>query len=75
MTICSHSTGNITLGLRPREILPASREQIVMLPSHKGNNCILCIKISIHTFLSTNKEHAYIQNQYEQMSIIVWADI
>ena len=42
MTICSPSTGNITLGLRPRTILPASGEQIVMLPSDKGNNCIIC---------------------------------
>ena len=41
MTICSPSTCNITLGLRPRTILPASGEQIVMLPSHKGNNCII----------------------------------
>ena len=41
MTICSPSTGNIALGLRPRAILPASGEQIVMLSSHKGNNCIL----------------------------------
>ena len=37
MTNCSPSTGNISLGLRPRAILPASGEQIVMLPSHKGN--------------------------------------
>ena len=41
MTICSPSTGNITLRLRPRAILPASGEQIVMLPSHKVNNCIM----------------------------------
>ena len=41
MTICSPSTGNIALGLRPRAILPASGEQIAMSPSLKGNNCIL----------------------------------
>ena len=41
MTICSPSTGNITLKLRRRAILPASGEQFVMLPSHKGNNCIM----------------------------------
>ena len=40
-TICSPSTGYITLGLRPRAILPASGEQIVMSPSLKGNNCII----------------------------------
>ena len=40
MTICSPSTGNIALRFRPRAILPASGEQIVMLPSHKCNNCI-----------------------------------
>ena len=36
MTICSPSTGNIVLWLRPRAIIPASGEQIVMLPLHKG---------------------------------------
>ena len=41
MTIRSPSTGNIALELRPREILPTQGEQIVMLTSHKGNNCIL----------------------------------
>ena len=41
MTICSPSTGYIALGLRPRAILPASGEQIVMSPSLKGNNCII----------------------------------
>ena len=41
MTICSPSTGYIALGLRPRAILPASGEQIVMSPSLKGNNCIM----------------------------------
>ena len=41
MTICSPSTGNIAHELRPRAILPASGEQIVMSPSLKGNNCIL----------------------------------
>ena len=41
MTICSPSTGDIALGLRPRAISPASGEQIVMSPSNKGNNCIM----------------------------------
>ena len=41
MTICLPSTGNIALGLRPRAILPASGEQIVMSPSLKDNNCIV----------------------------------
>ena len=41
MTICSPSTGHITLGLRPRAISPASGEQIVMSPSLEGNNCIM----------------------------------
>ena len=41
MTICSPSTGNIAIGLRPRAIFPASGEQIVLLPSLKGNNCII----------------------------------
>ena len=40
--ICSPSTGYMALGLRPRAILPASGEQIVMSPSLKGNNCIIC---------------------------------
>ena len=44
MTICSPSTGYIALGLRPRAILPASGEQIVMSPSLKGNNCIISQK-------------------------------
>ena len=48
MTICSPSTGYIALGLRPRAILPASGEQIVMSPSLKGNNCILLYLINIH---------------------------
>ena len=41
MTICSPSTDYIARGLRPRSILPALGEQIVMSPSPKGNNCIL----------------------------------
>ena len=41
MTICLPSTGTIALELRPRAILPASGEQIVMSPSLKGNNCIV----------------------------------
>ena len=44
MTICSPSTGNITLGLRTRAILPASGEQTVMLPSHKDNNYIVTLR-------------------------------
>ena len=36
MMICSPEAGNC-----PRAILPASGEQIVMLPSHKGNNCFI----------------------------------
>ena len=43
MTICHLSIGNIALGTRPRAILPASGEQIVMLPSNKGNNCIMVL--------------------------------
>ena len=54
MTICSPSTCNITLGLRPRAVLPASGEQIVMLPSHKGNNCIMLNVIKFPSIMSTN---------------------
>ena len=51
----SSSTGIIVLGrshddlftLRPRTILPVEGEQSVMLPSHKGNNCIIFIYIYI----------------------------
>ena len=50
MTICPPSTCNITLGLRPRAILPASGEQTVMLPSHKGNNCIMVHATVIFSF-------------------------
>ena len=53
MTICSPLTGNITLRLRLRAILPASGEQTVMLPSHKDNNYILHpllrLTISLHS--------------------------
>ena len=41
ITIRSLSTDNIALVLRPRTILPASSQQIVILPPHKSNNCIL----------------------------------
>ena len=41
MMICLPWTGNIALGLRPLAMLPASGEQIVMLPSYKGNDCML----------------------------------
>ena len=47
MTIRSPSTGNITLELRPRAILPASGEQTVMLPSHMGKNCILLAGVDV----------------------------
>ena len=42
MKICSPKVGNITRGRSPRVILPVKGDQIVMLPSHKGNNCLLC---------------------------------
>ena len=47
---CSHmrlSCGIIIIimWLRPRAILPASGEQIVMSPSLKGNNCIIYVHI------------------------------
>ena len=51
MTICSPSTGYIALGLRPRAILPASGEQIVMSPSLKGNNCIMFTVFYMFTVL------------------------
>ena len=54
MTICSPSTGNIALGLRPWAISPASVEQIVMSPSLEGNNCI----IEKHNY------HEYTSNSY-----------
>ena len=41
MTICSPEAGNIARGRSPRVILPFEGEQIVMLPSHKGNNCFI----------------------------------
>ena len=59
MTICSPSTGNITLRLRPRAILPASGEQIVMLPSHKVNNCIMHL-----TTPGRNGPTSHLQNVY-----------
>ena len=62
MTICSPSTGHITLGLRPRAISPASGEQIVMSPSLKGNNCILFNKqndVVINPYLTNGFSHRY----------------
>ena len=41
MTILSLSTRNIVLGLRLLAILPAWGEEIIILPSHKGNNYII----------------------------------
>ena len=38
MTVCSPEAGNIARGRSPKAILPVDGEQIVMLPSHKGNN-------------------------------------
>ena len=40
-TICSPEAGNIAQGQSPRAILPVEVEQIVMLPSNKGNNCFI----------------------------------
>ena len=42
MVLIRGDTFSRFLGQSPLTILPASGEQIVMLPSHKGNNCILC---------------------------------
>ena len=41
MTVCSTEAGNIARGRSPRVILPVEGEQIVMLPSHTGNNCFI----------------------------------
>ena len=41
MTICSPEAGNIAWGPSPRVILHVEGEQIVMLSSHKGNNCFI----------------------------------
>ena len=41
MTVCSPEAGNIARGQSPRAILPVEGEQIVMLPSHKGNSCFI----------------------------------
>ena len=48
MTICSPSTGYIVIGLRPQAILPVSGEQLILSPSHKGNNCMFLYLINIH---------------------------
>ena len=41
MMICSPEAGNTARGHSPRVILPVEDEQIVMLPSHKGNSCFI----------------------------------
>ena len=41
MTICSPEAGNIARGHSPRAILPVEDKQIVILPSHKDNNCFI----------------------------------
>ena len=41
MMICSPEAGNISQGRSPRAIFPVAGEQIIMLPSHKGNNCFI----------------------------------
>ena len=41
MMICSTEAGNIAQGNSPRAILHVQGEKIVMLPSHKGNNCFI----------------------------------
>ena len=41
MTVCSPEAGNIARGRSPRAILPVEGEQVVTLPSHKGNNCFI----------------------------------
>ena len=41
MTICSPEAGNIVRGRSPRVILHVEGEQNVMLPSDKGNNCLI----------------------------------
>ena len=41
MTVCSPEAGNIVRERSPRVILPVAGERIVMLPSHKDNNCFI----------------------------------
>ena len=41
MTICSPEAGNIDRERNPKAILPVEGEQIVILPSHKSNNCFI----------------------------------
>ena len=53
MTICSPEAGNIARVRSRRLILPVEGEQIVMLPSHKGNNCFI---MSINIFVCNVKE-------------------
>ena len=41
LIIARESTGNVNIWLLNMTILPASGEQNVILPSHKGNNCMI----------------------------------
>ena len=41
MTMCSSEADNIARGRSLRAILPVRGEQVVMLSSHKGNNCFI----------------------------------
>ena len=41
MTVCSPEAGYIARGRSSRVLLPVEGEQIVMLPSHKDNNCFI----------------------------------
>ena len=50
MTICSSEAGNIARGRSPRVILHVEGEQIVMLPSHNGNNCFIISTCFIISF-------------------------
>ena len=50
MTICSLEAGNIARGRSP---IPVEGEHIVMIPSHKGNNCFI---MPINIFLCNVKK-------------------
>ena len=50
MTICSPEAGNIARGRSQRVILHVEGEQIVMLPSHKGNDCFIIPSCFIISF-------------------------
>ena len=54
MTICSPEAGNIARGRSSRVILPVEGEQIVILPSHKGNNCFIIPTCFIISFSLTS---------------------